>query len=1270
MPRGHVMPSLPPSIFMPLRRLFVCWADLWSAYGLGEDLRRRRAALLLLSCTFPGLVFHPAMAIESLPVSAGVTASAELLPSKDPVASPGGGGSQRLLPDNQPHGPADLPPPWLAPWQQGEEVIPAVFELPDPLAGYGNETSPFLRLLAGETGDDSALDATVTEQTGDNDEVDEDLPTDPMPDDEVGIGPPDEDDGAWTPAEPADPGEDPADPGATGGEPRDLLPVEREQGNCVITGEVSDVTTLDPIAGASVIVIGQGREDITDAQGRFEIGGLPPGDYTVEALKLEYSMASVAASPRPGTPAEVRIALRKKPAVDTAEGEFLLETESVVGEYSEGNQGDFNLDLEIASPTLRSGMTEEDFAKAAVSDAGEALEKVSGANVVDGAFAVVRGLADRYVTTTLNGGQISSAVPDRKAVRLDLFPTSAMRAIVVDKLYREQLLGDFGGAAIDLQTKVFPEEPVVSFKVKREFNPSLPDQMWLPEDSNLQYFRGIDNSRKIDRDSITGPNGFLIPGTPERNPGDPPTVPEAQEAWRTLFSTRSLRPVARKTRDEESFSAAIGNTFSITEDLDFGFLVAGGGKSEDSFNASPILRVNGNTWDQEDYQRQYEWNLYAAAGLKFADLHEITATYFRKNITQDNVTIARDIEDGETYGSGDFFDATTALYGASATLRRNFDEIDLVEQDLELFQLAGKHKLGERGPSVQWVFTESDALEDRPNYSLFQWTTLDFTDEEAFQEARDIANQRLYSQIARSFPDAPDFQSLDEAADFLLSKGVPQANVNRAISGVTSQYPVVDPSLGTIDTLALLGITQGAGPGNFSPRTVQTIRENTVDQRIDLDLPYYFSEEDESSGVRLNAGFADMEKERTSQISIYDLIPEFKDAAGNSIYGLPEDVMVALGEEFVENPELLRDFITGYWENSVYFNDNTLGNNLSPPAQLINNVEGTHTISSHYLGGEWFRDDWFLRGGVRYEKEVRSAKILDPAPILPPEFQNLQPQEYEELLPSVTAGGNFFDGSLNVIAGWSRAAARPTFYEWLPTKSIDLSTGIIRLGNPLLSNSEITSYDLAIEYLISDSASARVSFFHKVIKDPVIEERRSADLITYSNGENSSLSGIEFEVSVQDLGPFSIAANMTYIDAELLYEVENPSTGMFETTSVNFPYQPEWLANVNLGYEHEEWGFSANLVYNFTGAYNTILRRTEADPNLEQQSIQSLDLILRKTWEDERSGLAFELGAGVKNLFATDRELVWRGGAATLDGRTHRTFAAQRTYFVEMKCSF
>ena len=191
-------------------------------------------------------------------------------------------------------------------------------------------------------------------------------------------------------------------------------------GNCVITGEVSDATSLNPVAGAYFDVVGTGRTAETDAKGRFTIDGLPAGSFTLEATKLGYFTESSVITTLEGQPAEVRFGLRLKPADDTAE-ETMLEEETIVGEYQGDSQGDFNLTLET-SATVTSAISKEDFTKTGVSDAAGAVGKISGANIVGGKFAVVRGLADRYVTTLFNGAVISSAEPVRKAVQLEYFP--------------------------------------------------------------------------------------------------------------------------------------------------------------------------------------------------------------------------------------------------------------------------------------------------------------------------------------------------------------------------------------------------------------------------------------------------------------------------------------------------------------------------------------------------------------------------------------------------------------------------------------------------------------------------------------------------------------------------------------------------------------------------------------------------------------------------------------------------------------------------------
>ena len=87
------------------------------------------------------------------------------------------------------------------------------------------------------------------------------------------------------------------------------------------------------------------------------------------------------------------------------------------------------------------------------SDAGDATKKVVGLSVVGSGNVYVRGMGDRYNSAYLNGLPIASPDPDRKVIPLDLFPTSVIKSISVNKAFMPNLEGDFSGGAIDIKTK-------------------------------------------------------------------------------------------------------------------------------------------------------------------------------------------------------------------------------------------------------------------------------------------------------------------------------------------------------------------------------------------------------------------------------------------------------------------------------------------------------------------------------------------------------------------------------------------------------------------------------------------------------------------------------------------------------------------------------------------------------------------------------------------------------------------------------------------------
>ena len=120
-----------------------------------------------------------------------------------------------------------------------------------------------------------------------------------------------------------------------------------------------------------------------------------------------------------------------KPADSNSE-EYVLEEESIVGEYQERTGGDLFLDLQ-ASPNIAAGISKEEFTQSGISDAAGAVSKIAGANIVGGKYAVVRGLGDRYSNTLVNGALISSADPSKKAVQLDLFPSDLLESVAINR---------------------------------------------------------------------------------------------------------------------------------------------------------------------------------------------------------------------------------------------------------------------------------------------------------------------------------------------------------------------------------------------------------------------------------------------------------------------------------------------------------------------------------------------------------------------------------------------------------------------------------------------------------------------------------------------------------------------------------------------------------------------------------------------------------------------------------------------------------------------
>ena len=70
----------------------------------------------------------------------------------------------------------------------------------------------------------------------------------------------------------------------------------------------------------------------------------------------------------------------------------------------------------------------------------------------------------------LNGAALPSADPNRRAVPMDLFPSSMLENIVTVKSFTPDKPGNFTGGAVNIGTRSFPDDFTLSVSASTTFN--------------------------------------------------------------------------------------------------------------------------------------------------------------------------------------------------------------------------------------------------------------------------------------------------------------------------------------------------------------------------------------------------------------------------------------------------------------------------------------------------------------------------------------------------------------------------------------------------------------------------------------------------------------------------------------------------------------------------------------------------------------------------------------------------------------------------------
>ena len=219
---------------------------------------------------------------------------------------------------------------------------------------------------------------------------------------------------------------------------------------------VTDASSGETLIGAAVILKGSTTGATTDLEGAAEIS-LKDGDYPIEISYIGYSPVTITLKVKGG-----KVTLPEEAAGAGLDGtgtvtvrltadNTLIDNATVMARKSLESISALQKERQMSAHAIEN-MGAKEMSLKGLSNAQESVAKFSGISIAEAGQMIVRGLGDRYSSTTLNGLPIASPNPDNKLIPLDIFPSSTIQNITVSKVYEAGSFADYSGAHVDIST--------------------------------------------------------------------------------------------------------------------------------------------------------------------------------------------------------------------------------------------------------------------------------------------------------------------------------------------------------------------------------------------------------------------------------------------------------------------------------------------------------------------------------------------------------------------------------------------------------------------------------------------------------------------------------------------------------------------------------------------------------------------------------------------------------------------------------------------------
>lgn len=781
-----------------------------------------------------------------------------------------------------------------------------------------------------------------------------------------------------------------------------------------------------------------------------------------------------------------------------------------------------------------------------------ALRRVPGLTLVQDKYIYIRGLGERYSQSTLNRAQIPSPDLTRNVIPLNVFPTSIVESLRVQKAWSADLPANFGGGAVDIRTKGIPDALTFKFEAGVGHNSENPSTLF-------SYSGGGDDGLGIDDgtralpveiqqallDYQGNPSVNSILGYMQRQDAGA-TLYDALVANRelALALNRDISLTSESSHPDYSARTSFGTRFDFGSDWQAGFNIGASYDTDWRFRRTRTADF-GQPDEQNGYKEESTRNVNIAGtvnlGLAFTEDHEISTTSLFLRNTDDETEVF------------DFFNENRPLSSG-----RGFRDYRLQFEQRELLthQIDGTHYLGmstrDRFPTlgrllgklpeetkIEWFYSTSTAATEIPNQIAIASET--FTDR---------ATGAVLSESVRLTSSAADyrFTDLDDEVD------------------------------------------------NYG---------------WSMALPLQL----EDSFVEVSGGYDHAQKARTYRQSQFSLgylgvsDSSVLDGTLGDVFS-DEKILADSPDPSSSVPG------TRVFDNNIVFDRQGANTNSYIAATMTDSVWGKFDWTWQdtwrvAVGARWedYRQvavDWNPYGFTEASPQVTT----DPDTLLLGSFYE------DRIYPAVgiTFMGDWLAETFQLRLGYSETAVRPDLREITDSSYIDPITGDLVRGNPGVVPSEVENIDLRAEWYFDSGDNLTVTLFQKDIRNPIEFFEIPASDTTVAreiiNAESGYVRGVEFE-GLKELGFLGTAFDSMFVQGNLTLQESELVAGGDANVPTNavrpLSGASDYVVNFMLGFDSADAKHTASLIYNVFGERLYVAGRNGA-PDGYEQPFHSLDL--------------------------------------------------------------